>query len=149
MFVFVLSSRGPRLCALPQDLSTRPFCVWFCTKHLCFCFGGQGMACWPSSYPTGHGLRPPAVFCCHRPNVWPTGTLDGRPAIYFGQLHFWLADHCSSAFADIFRQLSCFCIPPYTCMEGSPSCKACLVSFTRQYREELSLRQKRGLRLES
>ncbi|KAF5950820.1 hypothetical protein HYC85_012813 [Camellia sinensis] len=26
------------------------------------------MACWPPPHSTGHGLRPPAVFCCHRPN---------------------------------------------------------------------------------
>ncbi|KAF5956765.1 hypothetical protein HYC85_003990 [Camellia sinensis] len=28
-----------------------------------------GMACWPSPYSISHGLRPPTVFCCHRPNV--------------------------------------------------------------------------------
>ena len=120
--------------ALFQDLSTRLFCVWFCTKHLCFCFGGQGMACLPSPHSTGHGLRPPAVFCCHRPNVWPTSTLDGRPAIYFGQIAFLACRPLFICFCRYFYA-SCaswhtLCSPPYT-MEGSSSWLACLESFAR------------------
>ena len=41
--------------ALPQDLRTRSFSVWFHTKHLCFALERQGRAC--SQYPptTGSG----------------------------------------------------------------------------------------------
>ena len=88
MFVFVLSSRKPWQCTSSQDLSTRLFCAWFDTKHLCFSFKRQGRACRPSPPITSCGLRPSAVFCCHRPNVWPAGTIDGRPAIFFGQIAF-------------------------------------------------------------
>ena len=111
MFVFILSSRKPWQRASPRDLSTRLFCVWFCTKHLCFAFERHGRACRPSPPITGHGLRPPAVFCGHRPNVWPASTIDGRPAIFFGYLHFWPADYYASAFADIFSQLACIWLP--------------------------------------
>ena len=96
-----------------------------------------------------HPHPSPAVARCHRLVFAATGNNVCRPALFVAgrhsfwpRWHFWPADCCSSAFADIFRQLYCFCSPPYTCMEGSPSSKACLVSFTRQYREKLSLRQK-------
>ena len=145
MLVFVLSSRRPRLHALPQNLSTRLFCVWFCTKHLCFCFGGQGMACWSSPHSTGHGLKPPAVFCCHWPNIWPTGTMDGRPAIYFGQIAFLAGRPLFICFCRYFCA-SCdswhpLCSPPYTCMEGFLSWMACFGSLTRgnSYNREVLL----------
>ena len=83
MFVFVGSSRRSWLHALPQDLRTRLFSVWFCTKHLFVALEGQGMPCEASPHITGRGLRPPAVVCVHRPYIWPTGTLFGRLAINF------------------------------------------------------------------
>ena len=106
MFVFVLSSQRSRIRALPQDLSTRLFCVWFCTKHLCFALEGQGMACGPSPHSTGRGLRPSAVVCCHRPNVWPAGTIDGRPAIFFWSIAF------------LAGRLLCICFCRYFCAAG-------------------------------
>ena len=41
--------------ALPQDLRTQPFSVWFHTKHLCFALEGQGMPCEASPHTTGSG----------------------------------------------------------------------------------------------
>ena len=52
-----------------------------------------------------------ALFCAGRHFVWP-------------RWHFLPADCCSSAFADILGQLYNFFSPPYTCVEGSPSCKS-------------------------
>lgn len=67
MFVFVRSSRRSRLRALPQDLWTRLFSVWFCTKHLCFALEEQGIPCEASPHITGHGQRPPAGACLQFP----------------------------------------------------------------------------------
>ena len=88
---------------------------------------------------------PPAVARGHRlvfaatGNVQPAGTICCRSALFSAGRHsflpkwqFWPADYCASAFADILSQLSCFGSTPYTCMEGSLSLEACLVSFTRQ-----------------
>ena len=82
MFAFVLSSRRSWLRALPQDLLTRSFCVWFCTKNLCFAFKEQGMTYWPSPHITGHGLRPPAsdfvpsaMYIAGRHSLLPVGHL--------------------------------------------------------------------------
>lgn len=136
MLVFVLSSRRSRPRALPQDLSTRLFYVWFCTKHLCFCFGGQRMACGPSPHLTGHGLRPPAIVLLPSAKIYGRSALlmVGRPCI-LPFCHFWLADHCASAFTDILMPAALAGIhlapPPYTCMEGFHSCLACFVSFAR------------------
>ena len=69
------------------------------------------MACGPSPHSTGHGLRPPAVFFFHRPNVWPAGTIDGRPATFFWSIAFLAGHYCASDFADIFMQLACTWLP--------------------------------------
>ena len=134
--MFVLSSRRSRLRALHQDLSTRLFCVWVCTKHLCFCFGGHGMACRPSPHLTGHGLRPPAIV------LLPSAKcLIGRHSV-------WSIDHLFGQFfifgwpTTVHLLLQIFFMPavlagihlaplPYMCMEGFHSCLACLVSFAR------------------
>ena len=90
------------------------------------------MACWPSPHLTGHGLRPPALFCCTigRSALF----MVGRP-VFWSICHFWLADHCSSAFGRYFMPAVIAGIhntpPPYTCMEGFPSCLACFVSLAR------------------
>ena len=133
MFVFVWSSRRSRLCALPQDLRTRLFSVWFCTKHLCFALEGQGMPCEASPHITGHGQRPPAgvllpsaMYIAGRHSLLPVGTPFCQNGI-FGQpttVHLLLQIFYYSYLA--------FGSPPYTCMEGSLSLEACLVSFTRQ-----------------
>ena len=93
------------------------------------------MACWPSLHSTGHGLRPPAVVCFHRPYVWPAGTIDGRLAIYFGQIAFSAGRPLFICFFRYFCA-SCdswhpLCSPPYTCMKGFHSCLACFGSFAR------------------
>ena len=145
MFVFNLSSRRSRLRALPQDLSTRLFCVWFCTKHLCFCFGGQGMACEPSPHITSHGLRPPAVVCFHWPNVWPAGTIYGRPAIYFGQIAFLAGRPLFICFCRYFCA-SCDSwhpplLPSIHVYGGISTLLACLVSLPwKLYKIESSIR---------
>ena len=133
MFVFIWSSRRSRLRALPQDLRIRPFSVWFCAKHLHFALKGQGMPCEASPHTTGHGQRPPAgvllpsaIYIAGRHFLLPVGTpfcqngTFGRPTT----VHLLLQIFCHSCLA--------FDSPPYTCMEGSPSLEACLVSFTRQ-----------------
>ena len=90
MFVFVWSSRRSRLRALPQDLRTRLFSVWFCTKHLCFALEGQGIPCEASPHVTGQGQRPPAgvllpsaMYIAGRHSLLPVGILCCRSAVHF------------------------------------------------------------------
>ena len=74
---------------------------------------------------TGNIVCRPALFVAGQHYLLPTGTLFGQDDI-FGRpiaVHLLLQIFLDSCI--------CFCSPPYTCMEGSPSCKACLVSFTR------------------
>ena len=84
MFVFVWSSRRSRLHALPQDLRTRLFSVWFYTKHLCFALEGQGMPCEASPHITGHGQRPPAGV------LMPSAMyIAGRHSLLLVGTQFW------------------------------------------------------------
>ena len=125
MFVFVWSSRRSRLRVLPQDLRTRLFSVWFCTKHLCFALEGQGMPCEASPHITGHGHRPPAGVL-----LPSTMFFAGRHSL-LPKWHFWAADYCSSAFADILVQLYGILFHSIHVYGGMASLLAYLVSFTR------------------
>ena len=82
---FILSSRRSQPRALPQDLSTYLFCAWLCTNDLCFCFWGKRVACWPSPQPIGQGMKPSALFSCHRPKVLADRHCFGRSATFVGQ----------------------------------------------------------------
>ena len=92
-----------------------------------------------------HPHPSPAVARCHRLVFAATGNIVCRPALFVAGQHYFVpvgtlfgqdGIFCRPIAVHLllqifFRQLYCFCSPPYTCMEGSPSCKACLVSFTR------------------
>ena len=73
--------------ALPQDLRTRLFSVWFCTKHLCFAL--EGLWDIPTHHrqwleATGWFLLPSAIFYAGRHILLPVGTLFCQNDI-FGQ----------------------------------------------------------------
>ena len=143
MFVFVWSSRRSRRRALPQDLRTRLFSVWFCTKHLCFALEGQGMLCEASPHTTGSGQRPPAglflpaaLFVAGRHILLPVRIVCCRSALFFVEINFlgrrplfiyFMEIFCASC--DSWHQL---CFPPYTCMEGFPSKKLVWKALQRE-----------------
>ena len=84
---------------------------------------------WPWLEATGLVLLLPAIGY-GRSAIF----MVGRP-LFWSICHFWLADQCSFAFDRYFMPAVIAGIhnapPPYTCMEGFPSCLACFVSFAR------------------
>ena len=133
MFVFIVSSRKSRLARLASgSLDSTGLVSGFAPKTCVLPWRGRECL-------VRHPHTPPAVARGHRLVFDAIGNVYCRSALFIAgrhsilpKWHFWPADYCASSFADILRQLSCFFSPPYTCMEGSPSSEACLVSFTRQ-----------------
>ena len=118
LLVFVWSSRRSRLRALPQISELDRFVSGFAPNTCVLPWRGREcLVRHPHTSPAmarGHRL----VFCCHRQYILPVGILCCRSAVHFVKMAILSSRLLFVCFCRYFA----FCSPPYTCMEGWPSC---------------------------